>query len=256
MPQDGRCAPSAVSRTATDGPRQQRFPACRAPLSRVCWRFGDRVGGVPAPGRRVPVSVGNAGLAVIRRTQPVSVPSRAARAASPRRRPGRNRTPSAGIGPRAAALALTSPARVPAGQQTNISETFLCMRGVPSMDLARAGDRTGRVLGWRRHGQRDGDLVRTAAPLTLALAGVYLAQIGRAARCLLVGGSSLRAALRCWCHASCVTKARHLDVRPSRESWGLDFWEDAGSRRHGGPQTWQPPDLPGRTAFLNCARTT
>ena len=186
----------------------------------------------------------------------VSVPSRAARAASPRRRPGRNRTPSAGIGPRAAALALTSPARVPAGQQANISETFLCMRGVPSMDLARAGDRTGRVLGWRRHGRRDGDLVRTAAPLTLALAGVYLAQIGRAARCLLVGGSSLRAALRCWGHASCVTEERHLDVRPSRESWGLDFWEDAGSRRHGGPQTWQPPDLPGRTAFLNCARTT
>jgi len=71
-----------VSRTATDGPRQQRFPAYRAPLSRVCWRFGDRVGGVPAPGRRVPVPVGNAGLAVIRRTQPVSVPSRAARAAS------------------------------------------------------------------------------------------------------------------------------------------------------------------------------
>jgi hypothetical protein len=154
VPHHGRCAPSAVSRTATDGPRQQRFPAYRAPLSRVCWRFGDRVGGVPAPGRRVPVPVGNAGLAVIRRTQPVSVPSRAARAASPRRRPGRNRTPSAGIGPRAAALALTSPARVPAGQQTNIPETFLCMRGVPSMDLARAGDGTGRVLGWRRHGRR------------------------------------------------------------------------------------------------------
>ena len=185
----GRAAPAA-------------FPAYRAPLSRVCWRFGDRVGGVPAPGRRVPVPVGNAGLAVIRRTQPVSVPSRAARAASPRRRPGRNRTPSAGIGPRAAALALTSPARVPAGQQTNIPETFLCMRGVPSMDLARAGDRTGRVLGWRRHGRRDGDLVQTAAPLTLALAGVYLAQIGRAGRCLLVGGSSLRAALRCLRHAS------------------------------------------------------
>ena len=254
MPHDGRCAPSAVPRTATDGPRQQRFPAYRAPLSRVCWRFGDRVGGVPAPGRRVPVPVGNAGLAVIRRTQPVSVPSRAARAAWPRRRPGRNRTPSTGIGPRAAALALTSPARVPAGQQTNIPETFLCMRGVPSMNLARAGDRTGRVLGWRRHGERGGDLVQTAAPLTLALAGVYLAQIGRAGEV----PAGWRVLLTCGLEVlgSCVTEARHLDVRPSRESWGLDFRQDAGSRRHGGPQTWQPPDLPGRTAFLNCARTT
>ena len=42
-----------------------------------CGRFGDRVDDVSAVGRRVPVPVGNAGLAVIRRTQPVSVPSRA-----------------------------------------------------------------------------------------------------------------------------------------------------------------------------------
>jgi len=36
----------------------------------------------------------------------------------------------------------------------------------------------------------------------------------------------------------------------------LDSREDAGSRRHGGPQTWQPPDLPGRTTSQDAGSMT
>jgi hypothetical protein len=43
----GRCAPSAFPRTATDGRRQRRVSASRAPLKWVCGRIGDRVDDVP-----------------------------------------------------------------------------------------------------------------------------------------------------------------------------------------------------------------
>jgi hypothetical protein len=49
--------------------------------------------------------------------------------------PAGTRVPSIGVGPRAATLALTSPARVPAGQRVNVPEMYLCMRRVPSTDL-------------------------------------------------------------------------------------------------------------------------
>jgi hypothetical protein len=42
---DGRCAPSAVSRTATDGPHQRQVPAGPAPLGRARGRFDYHSGG-------------------------------------------------------------------------------------------------------------------------------------------------------------------------------------------------------------------
>jgi len=41
----GRCAPSAVSRTATDGPHQRQVPAGPAPLGRARGRFDYHSGG-------------------------------------------------------------------------------------------------------------------------------------------------------------------------------------------------------------------
>ena len=46
-------------------------------------------------------------------------------ATSPRHGAGRNRVPSIGVGPRAASLALTLPARVPAGQRVNVPGMYV-----------------------------------------------------------------------------------------------------------------------------------
>src|ERR1700733_15854346 len=74
--------------------------------------------------------VGNAGLDV------VAAPSRLGAVPRPRRPvtgPAATRTASAGIGPRAAALAPTSPAHVPAGQRANVPGIYLCLRGGPGL---------------------------------------------------------------------------------------------------------------------------
>jgi hypothetical protein len=47
--------------------------------------------------------------------------------------PAATRTASGGTGPRAATLAPTSPAHVPAGQRANIPGIYLCLRGGPGL---------------------------------------------------------------------------------------------------------------------------
>jgi hypothetical protein len=96
------------------------------------WHLGDRDDGGPASG--------TPGLMSIRRTRPSLAPSpRQTEPGCPVGGSAGTCTPSVGTGP-AATLALTSPARVPAGQGTDIPEMYLCARRVPRWTSAGAGE--------------------------------------------------------------------------------------------------------------------
>jgi hypothetical protein len=104
------------------------------------WDFDDRVDGVALIGHRLPVPIGNAGLDDSRRTQPSCRRPAPHGATSPVTGAAGTRTASGGTDPRAVTLALTSPARIPAGRRANVPGIYLCVRRVPSTDLGRAGE--------------------------------------------------------------------------------------------------------------------
>jgi len=88
-----------------------------------------------------PCPLENTGPDDIRRTQPSCRRPAPHGATSPVTGAAGTHTSSGGTGPRAATLALTSPARIPAGQRANIPKLYLCVRAAPGAVPPHAGVR-------------------------------------------------------------------------------------------------------------------